>query len=196
MSLAIALMVSDNTLVPGVIAIVAVVFAVAIFGIIIYFAVVVSVTYLVMFYYDTVTDYADIILSVVTLFLSICLLVQIVFVRSKIKADEEKRRNVLLITIGLSVMAVMLAERLAIVLVANFDLTVSMGYGVYYGLATVLPEFCVSCVMIGIVLFTFVKSRSMLLSSTSTYDSSANVAASSDIPMKEPKHGRYDAFMK
>lgn len=93
-------MAGDNSAIAAVILITAACFVAAIFAIVVYFAVVVSVTYISMYYYEFVTDYADIILSCVTLALAVALLIQIIFVTSKLKEDEEKLRNIRIIASG------------------------------------------------------------------------------------------------
>lgn len=187
-------MVGENSVVTGVIVVAAIVFAAAIFAIVIYFAVVVSVTYVTLFYSDTVTDLADIILSIITFFLAACLLAQILFVSSRVRAsgDEEKSRNVLVIAVGLAVMVLLLAERVVVVLVYNFLPTTSLGYGVYYGIATILPEFVVSAVMLAIVLFAFSQASSS--SSSSSGGSSTAGSSKSDAEMGAVKRGRYDTY--
>lgn len=50
-----------------------------------YFAVLVARTYITLFYFSITIDYADIILSVITLFLALCLLCLIIFVAIKLR---------------------------------------------------------------------------------------------------------------
>lgn len=147
----------DNALVATLIAVVAAVTAVVICAVVIYFAVVVSVTYISFFYYTYVTDYADIIMACITFVLALLLFIQIAVVTSKLKDDEEKLRNIRIISgfcclslirifvslffsVGVFVMVFALAVRVAMVLVYNYILNISLGYAVYYGLATVFPE--------------------------------------------------------
>ncbi len=96
-SRAINIMAGDSSTTAVVILITAACFVAAIFAIVVYFAVVVSVTYISLYYYEFVTDYADIILACVTLALALSLLIQILFVMTKLKDDEEKLRNIRII---------------------------------------------------------------------------------------------------
>jgi hypothetical protein len=142
-----------------VIAIIAIAFAVVIIAIVLYYTIVVSLTYinwfvgvlLVLlflieenrFYFDKVTDLADIILSCITCFLALCLLGLIIFVATKVNEmdnAEEKMHTIRLIGLGAIFMCLALIERVVIVCVFNFYDLVSLGWGVYYGLATILPE--------------------------------------------------------
>jgi hypothetical protein len=85
---AITIMLGENDVVSLVLKISAVVFALAIFGVVMYFAVVVSKTYISLFYFSITIDYADIILSVITLFLALCLLGLIIFVGIKLRGGS------------------------------------------------------------------------------------------------------------
>jgi hypothetical protein len=84
-SRAINIMAGDNSSIAVVILITATCFVAAIFAIVVYFAVVVSVTYISMYYYAYVTDYADIVLACITCFLALCLFIQILFIMGKIE---------------------------------------------------------------------------------------------------------------
>ncbi len=188
-SKAISILLGENAVLSIVIPVAAIVFGAAIFGIVIYFAVVVSVTYVTMFYYSYVTDYADIILSIITLFLAACLLVQILFVGSRIRQNAEKLRNIVIIAIGLIVMVLLLAERVVVVLIYNYMVVVSLGYGVYYGVATILPEFVVSAVMLAIVTFTF---ASHALSDSGTSTTKTTDGGSTEL--SDVRRNRYDTY--
>jgi hypothetical protein len=168
-SRAINIMAGDNSAIAAVILITATCFVAAIFAIVVYFAVVVSVTYISMYYYEFVTDYADIILSCVTLALAVALLIQIIFVTSKLKEDEEKLRNIRIIAsmgvffsfvllnflfflkkVGVAIMVLALIERVVMVFVDNYILDYSLGYGVsglgffffFFFLCCVSSTFC------------------------------------------------------
>ncbi len=78
-------MLGENKVVSGIISVSAIIFGLAIFAVVMYFAVVVSKTYVTLFYFNIQIDYADIILAVITLFLALCLLVLIIIVGIKLR---------------------------------------------------------------------------------------------------------------
>lgn len=91
-------------------------------------------------------------------------------------------------------MVLALAERLAVVIVDNVVLTYSIGYGVYYGVAVILPELIVSFVMLAVVVFSFAQSGSSgATSSGLKTNSTYNDSEGTEMPKKSAA-ARYDEY--
>jgi len=171
------------------------VFGLAIFGVVMYFAVVVSRDYITLFYFIYTVDYADIILAVITLFLALCLLALIVVVIFKLRnAEEEKVLTLRAIMIAVVVMVLLLAERLTFVLLNNYLPDTTLGYAVTFGVGVILPESIVDGIMLAIVLYTFWPTNSDLSSSTKT--NSAYQSTDGGVELAEPgKRKRYGTYL-
>ncbi len=89
-------------------------------------------------------------------------------------------------------MVLALAERVAMVVVDNFFQDISLGYGVYYGVATILPEVIVSAVMLAVLLFSFSQSNTSGISSSSLKTNSTyNSDAATEMSTKNNRYAEY-----
>jgi hypothetical protein len=195
-SMAITIMLGESAAVTLALQIAAIVFGLAIFGVVMYFAVVVSRDYITLYYFIYTIDYADIILGVITLFLALCLLALILVVSFKLRdADEEKVLTLRVIMIAVIVMVLLLAERLTFVLLNNYLPDTTLGYAVTFGVGVILPEAIVDGIMLAIVLYTFWPTNSDLSSSTKTnsaYQSTESGVELTDGPGgKRKRYGTY-----
>merc|ERR1712000_270053 len=153
----------------------------------IFYAVSISRDFVSSFYGEYVADRAEIILASFTLALIAVLFVFVLVVGVKLgalrggmsealeaKADE-KLMNLKLIAIAIGILVVLLAMRLALVILRNFPAVGSnvLGYTIFYVVATLIPEVLSCIVMIGLVLFTFYQSKHV------SYDGSSSTFKSS-----------------
>ncbi len=194
---AITIMLGESSAVTLALQISAVVFGLAIFAVVMYFAVVVSRDYISLFYFIYTVDYADIILAFITLFLALCLMALILVVMFKLRdADAEKVRTLRVIAVAVVVMVLLLMERVVFVMLNNYLPDTTLGYAVTFGVGVILPEAIVDGIMLAIVLYTFWPSRSDSSSSTgktnSAYQSSADTGVElGDQPSKRKRYGTY-----
>ncbi len=104
---------------------------------------------------------------------------------------EEKLRNLRLIAVAVGVMVAFLAMRLILVALRNFY-TISLGYLVFYGIATIIPEVLCCLVMLALVLFSFYQSRHISLSPKMNTNSMFQSASTQSSTAAEMEQMRYD----
>jgi len=196
-SKAIAILVDAKPIFVPILTVAAIVVAVAITAITVYYAISISRNFVSSFYGVYVYDFAEIIVAAFTLVLIMLLFTLILVVGARLRSfanggDDgrsemqenvgEKLRNLRIILVAVFVMVLFLIMRFVVVALRNFVTDLMLGYITFYDVATLIPEVVCCVIMLAIVLFTLYQSKPLRLKTmlSSTGKGSSSYAPSHD----------------